>query len=153
MSPDNPSVKNPFLNAALICEKILEEKDSVVSAIRIIDRIFRSPEGPDIPETMEPFNFGFTLYLLFKSGSARGSRQLKVTGIKPSGEKMPSFSQKIHFKGEDDQGIGVSLNIGMKIDLEGLYWFDVELDDVRLTRVPLRVIYTREIKRLGGSDA
>ena len=153
MSPDTPFENGPFINAAFICEKILHEKDGVVSAIRIVDRLMHARGGPDASERMEPFNYALTLYILLKSGSARGDRQLKIVMVKPSGEKASQVSQKLHFEGEDDQGIGVALEMRLTFDLEGLYWFDVELDDVLLTRVPLRVIYTREIKQPGGSGA
>ena len=36
----------PFLQSALICEKVLQEQDGVLSAIRIIDRIY-FVIGPD----------------------------------------------------------------------------------------------------------
>ena len=30
----------PYLIAALICQKVLEEKDGVLSAVRIVDRLY-----------------------------------------------------------------------------------------------------------------
>jgi hypothetical protein len=39
----------PYIGAAFLCEKILQEKDGVLSAIRIVDRITHSAVGPEAP--------------------------------------------------------------------------------------------------------
>lgn len=151
MSADSPFENGPFLSAAFFCEKILTEKDGVPSAIRIVDRVERSSSDPDAPEHMEPFTYALTLFISLKSGSARGDRQLKIAMVKPSGEyALPAF-QTVHFEGEDDQGVAIVVEMKLGFDLEGLYWFELELNDVLLTRVPLRVIYTRGIKQLDAS--
>ena len=41
-----------------------------------------------------------------------------------------------------DQGQNVILNIGLGVEMDGLYWFDVVLDDDLLTRVPLTITRT-----------
>jgi hypothetical protein len=48
----------PFLQTAVICEKVLQEQDGAVSAIRLIDRVFfiADPDGrPLNPQT--PISF------------------------------------------------------------------------------------------------
>ena len=46
MATNIPFDQGPYLSAALLCEKVLEEKDGVKSAIRIIDRVTRTVTGP-----------------------------------------------------------------------------------------------------------
>ena len=42
----------------------------------------------------------------------------------------------------DDRGVNVNLNLqGFAFDLEGLYWFDITINDNLLTRVPMRINY------------
>ena len=33
------SIKGPFITCACLCEKVLQEKDGILSAVRIIDRM------------------------------------------------------------------------------------------------------------------
>ena len=45
------------------------------------------------------------------------------------------------FEGED-RGVSAVFQIVMPVRHEGLYWFDIVLNDTQhLTRVPLRIVY------------
>ena len=48
------NTQGPYVTA-LLCEKILEEKDGIKTAIRIIDRLTHVRVGPDAPATLPPF--------------------------------------------------------------------------------------------------
>ena len=135
----------PYFQGAILCEKVLSEQDGVKSAIRIFDRHTRTVAGPTPPIEMEPFTIEASLLLRFKSGSARGPHQLRVVLEKPSGESAPIVNQAILFEGEDDRGTDVVGGLTLGLDLAGLYWFDIYLDDTRITRVPLRVVYLRNV--------
>jgi hypothetical protein len=39
--------------------------------------------------------------------------------------------------------VNLVLNINMVVDQEGVYWFEVHLEDQLLTRIPLRILYQR----------
>ena len=145
-----PFESGPYLSAAFLCEKVLTESDNVKSAIRIVDRVTHTVVRPDPPPTMEPFEHQLVLYLRFKSGSARGPMSLEVRFTKPSGESPTPLQQTINFEGEDDRGTDVVGNMNLKLDLAGLYWFDVYLDRERLTRIPLRIVYFPQIRQTGG---
>ena len=49
----------------------------------------------------------------------------------------------VHFEGED-RGTNVIYAATLNVEQEGLYWFDVLLDDELLTRMPLRILYQRQ---------
>ena len=132
-----PFSGGPFLEAAFLCEKVLQELDGVKSAIRIIDRVTR--QAPSME--MEPFEYELTLFIRLKSGSARGAMTLNIRLIKPSGESPNPAMSTILFEGEDDRGADVVVATKMRIDQVGLYWFVISLRDVELTRIPLRIIY------------
>ena len=134
----------PYLQTACICEKVLQERDGVKSAIRIIDRLTHQVAGPSPPETMEPFDYSFILLIKLKSGAARGPMELAIRFDKPSGESPPPILNDLNFEGEDDRGIDIAAQMTIRFDQPGLYWFDVRLGGERLTRVPFRLIYSRQ---------
>ena len=67
-----PITGGPYLQAALLCEKALQETDGVVSVIRIVDRWFVS--GPT--EEMLQTAIQATMELMFKSGFHRGPKKI-----------------------------------------------------------------------------
>ena len=140
-----PFYSGPYLQAACLCEQVLEERDGVKSAIRIVDRVTRSVTGPDPPAAMEPFDYQMKMLLKFKSGRARGSIPVTIRLEKPSGESFPPDERTVYFEGEDDRGVDLIVNMAVRFETEGLYWFDIELEGVRVTRIPLRLIYTRTV--------
>lgn len=147
-----PFDKGPYLLAAFICEKVLEEKDGVKSAIRIVDRVTHTVVGPSPPKEMEAFDYDLTLFIRMKSGSARGAYTLEIRMVKPSGESPSPVMQTVHFEGEDDRGIDVVVGMRIKFDMTGVYWFQVKLGEVRLTQIPLRIIYLPQVRTIPGTD-
>lgn len=150
MATNIPFEHGPYLLAAFLCEKVLEERDGVKSAIRIIDRVTRTAIGPSPPETMEPFDYDTTLLIKLKSGWARGPFALQVRLAKPSGESAAPLQQTVYFEGEEDRGIDVVVNMRIKFEMTGIYWFQVYLREVCLTQIPLRVIYMPQVRQIRG---
>jgi hypothetical protein len=141
-TPPNPG-SGPFVQAALICEKMLTSNDGVLSPIRVIDRVTISAGGSEPPAEMPPSQVDFILCIMLKSGDARGRHVLKLRGEKPSGEQLPALEVNLNFEGAD-RGNNVNIDLkGIVFDMEGLWWFDVLFGDNEtiLTRVPLRLLY------------
>lgn len=132
----------PYLAMAVLCEKVLQEKDGVLSAIRIVDRIIHTAFGSETPEQMSPVPVNLTALLSFKAGAARGTRTIKWSPQAPSGQRLPEMSFPAFFESED-RGINLVVNLAFQANEEGLYWFDVILEDQLLTRIPLRIVYQR----------
>jgi len=145
-----PIQTGPYLIAALICEKVLEEKDGVKSAIRMIDRITKRVTGPDPPQTMEPFIQNLFLLIRFKSGQARGVYPLRIVFVKPSGESPPPLEISINFEGEEDRGADIIANMQTQFEMQGIHWFEIFLKNDFLTRIPVRVIYIPQITQMRG---
>jgi len=118
-----------------------------MSFIRQIDRVTMTIAGPDILG-QEPPKPPYTCYLAiaFKSGEARGSHRIKVVRQQPSGlrDDNPLLNVDALFEGED-RGVGFQGPITIGFENEGLYWFDVYVDDTLMTRMPFRVIFQRAI--------
>lgn len=138
----NNNIGGPFLAAAFFCERVLQEKDGVLSAIRIIDRFIHTITGADAPDKMPPFNIQISILIAFKSGDAKGKQELKINPITPSGKTLPGISLPVLFEGI---GRGNNINIGYAFEAqeEGLYWFDITLNNVLITKIPLSVIYQK----------
>lgn len=132
----------PYLIAAVICEKVLQEKDETISIIRMIDRVTLTAPASASPETLPPIPLSLSAFISFKSGSARGRHTVKFRTETPSGIKSPEQLFPVLFEGED-RGANIILVLNIVIDQEGVYWFDVLLEDQLLTRIPLRVLYQR----------
>lgn len=143
-----PDELGPYLNAAFICEKVLQERDGVMSAIRIIDRLTHTMPGADVA-VMDPFPYQFTLLLGFKSGEALGNYQISIQPIRPEDNvKMGAAVYTVNFEAPADRGVGVCANMQIQFDTPGLWWFDIFLTELsglkrirRVTRIPLRIIY------------
>ena len=132
----------PYLGAALLCERVMEEKDGVLSVIRIVDRVIHTAIGPTASVTMPPLTYALTALIILKSGAARGTSQVKIDMEEPSGIVTSGPSLTALMEGEDR---GANLVMGMQMTFKetGLYWFNVYADDQLITKIPFRVVYTR----------
>jgi hypothetical protein len=134
----------PHLAAAIFCERVIEDKDGVLTAIRMVDRITVTATGPAPPPEMPPTVIDLTALISLKSGDARGRYTIRLRGEAPSGQPLPTADNPVHYEG-DERGANLVIRMALQVDLEGLYWFDVlhvDHDNERLlTRMPLRLIY------------
>ncbi len=134
----------PYLVAAVICEKILQEKDETISVIRMVDRFNVTVNALGSPENLPPIPINLGLLISLKSGEARGRYTVKLRIVSPSGlQTLPDQLLPVLFEGGEDRGANLILNLNMVIDQEGVYWFGIFLEETLLTRVPLRVVYQR----------
>ena len=140
-----PFEGGPYVQVATFCERVLEEKDGVLSLIRVVDRITNTATSPGTPQTMQPFQHQLILVLALKTGQAQGGHNLRIVRELPSGirEESKAASFRIHFEGGPDRGQNLVLQMQIAFEQEGLYWFDVFLEEQLLTRLPLRVVYAR----------
>jgi len=129
----------PYLAMAILCERVLREADGVISVIRVFDRSMVT--GPT--EEMPPTNIPLTLVISFKSGFMRGKGVVRLNPKSPSGKDLPGLQFPVLFEGDDDRGIAIVATLGFLVQEEGLYWFDVLVQEEVVTRIPLRVLYQR----------
>jgi len=126
----------PYITAALLCEKVLEEKNGTLSIIHIADKLNYRIEG--LPEGFKPA-IALTGLIALKSGPVVGDHTVKITVERPGGERKEVASIPFKLLGKD-QGQNVILNITLGIEQEGVYWFDVFFDEDLLTRMPLMIV-------------
>ena len=140
---ENVFQDGPHLIAAIVCEKILEEKDGVKTAVRIVDRFTRKvvvPEGED-SQTIPPMQLDLHLLLSFKRGNASRKHELGLELTDPVGTTLTTITQTIEFEGGADRGIEAVINFRASFERDGIYWMNVFMDEWRVTRIPLRAIF------------
>jgi len=133
----------PYLTAALLCEKVLEEKNGTLSIIHIADRMGYRTVG--MPEGMRPATQVSGLVCL-KSGPVTGEHVIKIFVENPVGKRQEIYSMPVKLMGKD-HGQNIIVNMTFAIEHDGLYWFDVVFDDEVLTRIPLMVVQESEPKQ------
>jgi hypothetical protein len=132
----------PWLQAAVFCEKVLTERDGVVSLIRLVDRLTITTAGSSAPETMPLATLQIGGMLMFKSGFAKGSYEVRLTMISPSDTRMQDQVVPLFLEG-DERGASVGFTLNLAAKEDGLYWMDVRVRDRLVTRMPLRIVYQR----------
>jgi hypothetical protein len=136
----------PYLQMAVICEKVIEDKTDSLSLIRIIDNVTQTATGPEPPEQMPPIVLSnLMLVIALKAGKARGRYAVKVVVEDPSGSQLPSPEIPIQLEGEF-RGVNLITPLNVAAQYEGIYWFDIYFVAGRdkeslLTRIPLQVHY------------
>jgi hypothetical protein len=135
-------VKNskPYVAAAVCCERVLQEKDGVLSAIRIVELL----TVPELPSNAPPgatlLPYPLTLLVALKSGDFVGESRVSLIVESPDGKRTPfPESWPFVFSG-GDQGINILANFALPPDKPGLYWFEVLSNDEVLTKVPFKLV-------------
>ena len=136
--------QGPYIQVAGLCEQVIEDKTGALSLIRIIDTINHTEARPDAPVDMPPIPYPMKMVIMLKSGRARGRHELKIVPEMPSGENKSPLTQSIQMEGEE-RGTNNIINMLFTFTMEGLYWFNIYLDDSLLTRIPMRIKYNRII--------
>lgn len=131
---DAPKPK-PLIAAAFTCERIMQEADGVISAIRIVDTFNVTLPG-DAPENIKVgINPWVIVYL--KSGDAIGRYTVSFVMRPPEGKPGP-LGQPIDIDLTGGaNGATIAFELTMIVRTAGLYWIDVLVDGERLTSIPI----------------
>ena len=135
--PEQPM--RPFVQVACICQASLQEANGSFSIIRIMDRV---PVGGTTEEMQpQPLNM-LSLVVILKAGEMSGKYTLKIEPQTPSGKRLPPLQMPVLFE-RDERGVMLCVPLALVATEEGLYWFDVMIEQEVLTRIPLRVMYQK----------
>lgn len=134
--------RGPYLVTAAFCEQVIEDKSGVLSLIRIVDRMNITVQGPTAPNEMPPATLNWFLVLTMKSGEARGSHPIKIEPELPSGMRLKPVELSAHFEG-GSRGVNLISRLNMRLEMPGIYWFRIYVDEQFLTQIPVEVIYSR----------
>lgn len=136
---EQENVFRAFLQMAVFCERVLREADGVMSIIRVIDRFTANGATPEMPPQVIPF----MVVISFKAGFIRGKQTIAIRPKSPTGKDLPAMEFPVLFEGDDDREIALAFPVQWVPPEEGLFWWDVYLNQELVTRMPLRVLYRR----------
>jgi hypothetical protein len=83
-----------------------------------------------------------SMVIILKAGEMSGKYTVKVVAESPSGKRTPALQFTALFE-RDERGVVFCSPLGLVATEEGLYWFDIMLEQDVLTRIPLRVMYQK----------
>jgi hypothetical protein len=140
--------EKPRLAAAILCERVLLEKDEVLSVIRLIDTFYvHVPK--ELPEGANPI-IQLTTLLSFKRGDEPddSTHQVKLKIQAPSGpvKDLPVMVD-FFFKPGEIASANLILNIGLGIKEFGRFRLDVFVDDEGpIAQIPFMLLEQPEQK-------
>lgn len=164
--PDIPP-RGPFVQAAIFCERLLEEKDGILSAIRMTDRFMVgavvvaedgtvlapevvSPE--DIRHVVLPNEITLWALLVIRYGRHRQACALRIRAHTPQGETHELGAAEVPYL-PDKLGVNVRIELHMAVRLPGVHWFEVQLNGSTQTWVPVEIVSSEPVQRLLGQGA
>jgi hypothetical protein len=132
----------PFVAVACFCENVLQEKDEVLSAIRIVDTYYLPPlpEGIELPDGLRGVIM-LTGLISLKAGDVTGPGTIGLVMNKVTGERAeisPPGGWPVVLNG-GEHGANVRMQIPLGVKNFGLVWFDVLWNGEVLTRIPLKL--------------
>lgn len=132
-----PNTK-PLVAAAFVCEKVLHEKDDVITVVRIVDRFMYSVD-PRVPSDTTP-GIPLTAFISLKSGDLKGKSMVSFRLRKPTGQ-IAEFERNwpVLLNG-DEHGTNLVMNFVLDARTSGLYWLDVVWNRDVLTSIPIRLV-------------
>ncbi len=138
MALDHSDITGPYVQLATFCQTTLIDNTGSLSIIRMIDRYVVSGTAME----MQPVPVQITLALVLKSGFMRQKSKVTFKPISPSGVEVASIEFSVLFEG-DERGVQLSLPFAMVLAEEGLYWCEIAVDGMLITKIPLRILYQR----------
>ncbi len=138
-------IQGPYVQVAAFCQTAMIENTGAVSVIRITDRVGVA----GITAEMGPTPIQITLIIILKSGFMRTQSKISVRPIPPNQGQMPPLEFPALFEG-DDRGVQLVMPMGFVAQEQGLYWFEIAVEGLMLTRIPLRVMYQQIMAPPGG---
>ena len=133
--------EKPFLAAAFLCEKILQEKDDVLTATRIVDT-FSVSIPANLPTSTKPA-IAVSGLLSFKKASPgveAERHQVELRMHLPSGKEQPPAKMDLVFKPGEFGGANLILNLQIPAEEFGTYRLAVFLDGEPVTQIPFRLL-------------
>lgn len=123
-----------------MCQRVLEEKDGVLSFIRVVDRFTVTARGKEVPAEIPPGQLILTAAMGWWGGLGKHTSQIRI--VAPGGKvwQSPIFTV---FLDSLERGQNIIANMTLEVKQEGLYWAEFLLNNKVKSRMPFRIIYER----------
>ncbi len=132
----------PWIVMAVFCEQVIEDKQGVLTIVRVIDQVNVEVSGTEAPERMPPGAIRLTFVITVKAGDSHGRFEIETEVEEPSGITKPISSHSVTIPAAH-YGANLINRITLGVQHEGVYWFNVKTDGRVLTRAPLEIRYIR----------
>lgn len=129
-------VGGPWVTMAVFCEKVLREKDEVLSLVRVVDRFeVIVPNG-----TMGMVVT--TMVVGLKPGDFRGGGTFRIVHTDDAGQVYPGPSDEVTFPNALE-GTQIEVNFRIGVVVSGVHRFDVEFNERTIGRAWLLIEVVR----------
>src|SRR5205085_11346431 len=99
----------PYVAIATLCERVLQEKDGVVTIVRAIDTYNLHQDPAETPTGVTPV-LQVTGFISLKSGPVTGEHDIELVFENPLGERKSLSTHKVLFEGYEH---GINAEIGL----------------------------------------
>jgi len=129
------------VTACLIAERVLEESDKTLTAIRLVDRITAEVPGDmiGVSPLVIPFSGAFLLMLKHR-GATAGKHDVAVRIKRPSGEVTQVSHASVAIQAGEGRGANLVTRFTVGLTERGIYWFEAVVDDKLVVATPLEVV-------------
>jgi len=132
----------PSLKLGVICEWALQEKDRVLSLIRIVDQFTITITGKEPPDQLPQWILKLTIVMSWVGGLGTHEAAFNITS--PGGETQPSPKSWSFNLDSLNRGHNIIARLPVKTTKPGVYWIEFILNGKVKGRIPFRVLYKRE---------
>src|SRR3954470_12536702 len=119
----------PYVQAALLCDHVVQESDGRVTIVGLLDRVVLSAAEQTSATKVAPATVSCHAVVILKTGFRPGNYKLRLVLTSPAKKRMREFSVEIKLPTEEDQGVNVVMPIQFPASEEGVYWFELKLND------------------------
>ena len=138
----------PSVTLACLCEKVLTEKDGVMTLVRVVDQFIVGP-APETVERLAP-HIVLTLVLALKGDGQVGKHKLTIQ-LHGETKSNDPHDIEIEFLDKPLAGANVVLQVAIgAVKNFGEKRFDVAYDGELLTSVPFRLVQAQEHDTTGA---
>lgn len=136
----------PHLKLGVVCERVLEEKDNVLSLIRVVDKFVITFTGKELPDQLPEGTTTLTIVMSWVGGLGRHEATFDITSPGGGTQRSPrSWSFNLDSL---NRGHNIVVTLPVKITKPGLYWVEFILNGKVKGRIPFQVLYEREQLRV-----
>lgn len=136
----------PYLKVGVICERVLEEKDGVLSLIRLVDKFTIAITGKESPDQLPEGVANLTIVMSWAGGLGRHEATFNITS--PGGGVQPSPRSWSFNLDSLNRGHNIIVTLPVRITNPGVYWIEFVLNDKIRSRIPFQVLYERQQLRV-----